>query len=212
MSAFPVQDVVQELQLQESLQAARNAAAAEAAEAADKRERAHTKVLPPCLGVKALSCVVATCQRLLTNAHLASNGIRTCRSSLLNAALSVCVLLLQDLQPVVSSQLLTALQGMATMLDDAVKDDADWKRLSLIPDLLKAWPETLNKARNIVGDFQAGPAADRCLLQALIWFQLSCFAFGMLHSYPWISTVAAAWYACSRQPVPQESRDQHRRV
>ena len=48
-------------------------------------------------------------------------------------------------------------QGMSTMLEDAVRDDADWKRLSMIPDLLKAWPDTLSKTCNIVGDFQACP-------------------------------------------------------
>lgn len=39
-----VQDVVQELQIQASIQEARTAAAAEAAAASEKRERSHTQV------------------------------------------------------------------------------------------------------------------------------------------------------------------------
>lgn len=54
---------------------------------------------------------------------------------------------------------------MESMLEDAVKDEADWKRLGMIPDLLKAWPETLNKTRNTVADFQVSlscQSADLC--------------------------------------------------
>ena len=43
---------------------------------------------------------------------------------------------------------------MITLLEDAVQDDRDWARLSLIPDLLKAWPEALNKAHAVVADFE----------------------------------------------------------
>ena len=45
-------------------------------------------------------------------------------------------------------------QGMMTVLENAVKDDRDWARLGLIPDLLKAWPEALTKAHAVVADFE----------------------------------------------------------
>ena len=41
-----------------------------------------------------------------------------------------------------------------TVLENAVKDDRDWARLELIPDLLKAWPEALTKAHAVVADFE----------------------------------------------------------